>query len=152
MVPIDKAEKRLRPVSKMPTLRRLLMDILPGEPGNLPKDYKERAEQTGSKLKSGKIKRWIEVVRDLTCLKDQRPLCQTDRRGLDRAIHLLTTELALVQEIDPEKAERHLASLVQHRHEFKDRQTDTQGWWQTLKQRVLGPFTDGKTRTTADAS
>lgn len=49
MVPIDEAEQCLRPVSKMTTLRRLLMDILAGEPGNLPKDYKERAEQTGNK-------------------------------------------------------------------------------------------------------
>jgi CarD family transcriptional regulator len=152
MVPTDKADKRLRPPSKVTTLRHLLMDLLAGEPGSLPRDYKERAEQTGSKLKSGKVKKWIEVVRDLTYLKDQRPLGQTDRRGLNQAMHLLTTELALVQGIDPEKAEIHLASIIQCRHEPKDQQTDTQGWLQTLRQRVMGPFTDGKTRTRADAS
>jgi CarD family transcriptional regulator len=152
MVPTDKAEKRLRPPSQVTTLRHLLMDILTGEPGNLPKDYKERAEQTGSKLKSGKTRKWIEVVRDLTYLKEQRPLGQTDRRGLNQAMHLLTTELALVQGIEPEKAESHLASLVQHRHEFKDQQADTSGWLQTLRQRVMRPFTDGKTQATADAS
>jgi CarD family transcriptional regulator len=144
MVPTDKAEKHLRPPSKIITLRHLLIDTLTGEPTNLPKDYKQRAEQTGSKLKSGKIKKWIEVVRDLTYLKEQRPLGQNDRRGLNQAFHLLTTELALVQEIDPEKAERHLASLVQHRHELKDQQADSQGWLQKLRQRVMGPFTDGR--------
>jgi CarD family transcriptional regulator len=152
MVPTDKAEKRLRPPSQVTTLRHLLMDILTGEPGNLPKDYKERAEQIGSKLKSGKTRKWIEVVRDLTYLKEQRPLGQTDRRGLNQAMHLLTTELALVQGVEPEKAESYLASLVQHRHEFKDQQADTSGWLQTLRQRVMRPFTDGKTQATADAS
>lgn len=152
MVPTNKAEKCLRTVSKTTTLRHLLMDILAGEPGNLPKDYKERAEQTGSKLKSGKTKRWVEVVRDLTYLKEQRPLGQTDRQGLNQAMHLLANELALAQGIDPENAESHLASMIQRRHEFKDQQTGTQGWLQTLRQRVMGPFTDGKTQTTADAS
>jgi CarD family transcriptional regulator len=152
MVPTDNAEKHLRPPSKMTTLRHLLMDILTREPSNLPKDYKERAEQIRSKLKSGKTKKWIEVVRDLTYLKEQRPLGQTDRRGLNQAMHLLTTELALVQGIEPEKAESHLTSIVQHRHEFKDQQADTSGWLQTLRQRVMRPFTDGKTQATADAS
>jgi RNA polymerase-interacting CarD/CdnL/TRCF family regulator len=118
MVPIDQAEKYLRPVSKVTTLGRLLMDILAGEPADLPKDYRKRAEQTGNKLKSGKIKKWIEVVRDLAYLKEQRPLGQTDRRGLNRAIHLLAAELALAQGIDQEKAEIHLASIVAHRHEL----------------------------------
>jgi CarD family transcriptional regulator len=152
MVPANKADKRLRPPSEVTTLRHLLMDILAGEPGNLSKDYKERAEQIGSKLKSGKTKKWIEVVRDLTYLKEQRPLGQTDRRGLNQAMHLLTTELALVQGIDPEKAESHLTSIVQHRHEFKDQQADTSGWLQTLRQKVMRPFTDDKTQATADAS
>ena len=150
MVPIDKAGKCLRPVSKMTTLRRLLMDILPGEPGNLPKDYKQRAEQTGSKLKSGKVERWIEVVRDLTCLKEQRPLGQTDRRGLNRAMHLLAAELALAQGIDQEKAEVLLMSIVAYRHEFKDQQAVTSGWLQTLRQKVTESFTKGETQATAD--
>jgi CarD family transcriptional regulator len=151
MVPIDKAEKCLRPVSKMTTLRRLLMDILAGEPGNLPKDYKKRAEQTGNKLKSGKIRKWIEVVRDLTYLREQRPLGQTDRRGLNRAIHLLAAELALAQGIDQEKAEIFLTSIVAHRHELKDQQAGTPGWLQTIRQRVMAPFTKGETQATAGA-
>ncbi len=151
MVPIDEAEQCLRPVSKMPTLRRLLTDILAGEPGNLPKDYKARAEQTGDKLKSGKIKKWIEVVRDLTYLKEQRPLGQTDRQGLNRAIHLLAAELALAQGMDREKAELFLASIVAHRHELKEQPASTSGWLQTIRQRVMKPFTKGETQAVASA-
>ena len=150
MVPIDKAEQCLRPVSKMTTLRSLLIDTLAGEPGNLPKDYKQRAEQTGSKLKSGKIEKWIEVVRDLTYLKEQRPLGQTDRRGLNRAMALLAAELAVAQGIAHEKAEVLLMSIVTHQHEFKDQQAVTSGWLQTLRQKVTESFTKGKTQATAD--
>ena len=150
MVPIDRAEQCLRPVSKMTTLRRLLMSILAREPDNLSKDYKVRAEQTGSKLKSGKVERWIEVVRDLTYLKEQRPLGQTDRRGLNRAIHLLAAELALAQGIDQEKAEILLMSVVERRHELQDQQASTSGWLQTLRQRVMELFTKGDTEATTD--
>jgi CarD family transcriptional regulator len=149
MVPIDKAEQCLRPVSKMTTLRRLLMDILAGEPGNLPKDYKKRAEETGSKLKSGKIKKWIEVVRDLAYLREQHPLGQNDRRGLNRAMHLLTAELALAQGIEHKKAEILLMSIVENRHDLQEQQASTSGWLQTLTQRVTELFTRGETQTTA---
>jgi CarD family transcriptional regulator len=151
MVPIDEAEQCLRPVSKMTSLRRLLTDRLARQPNKLPKDYRERAEQTNNKLKSGKIKRWIEVVRDLTYLKEQRPLGQTDQRGLNRAIHLLAAELALAQGIDQEKAEILLTSIVAHRHELKDQQAGTSGWLQRIRQRVMEPFTKGKTQATVDA-
>jgi RNA polymerase-interacting CarD/CdnL/TRCF family regulator len=82
MVPTDEAEQRLRPVSKMTILRHLLTDILAGQPAKLPQNYKKRAKQINDKLKSGKIKRWIEVIRDLNHLKEQRPLCKTDKRRL----------------------------------------------------------------------
>jgi len=149
MVPIDEAEQCLRPVSKMITLRHLLVDKLAKPPSELPKDYKERAEQIGNKLKSGETKKWIEVVRDLTHLKEQRSLCQTDRRGLDRAMHLLTGELALAQEVDQKKAEVLLISIVERQHELKDQQAGTSGWLQTLRQRVMEPFTKGDTQATA---
>ncbi len=150
MVPIDKAEQCLRPVSKMTTLRRLLMDRLAGQPSQLPKDYRERAEQIENKLKSGEAKKWIEVVRDLTHRREQGQKSKIDRRLLDRTMDLLAGEFALVQGIDPEKAEIHLASVVQCRHEFEDQQAGTSGWLRMLKQRVMEPFTKGETQATAD--
>jgi len=152
MVPIDEAEQCLRPVSKMTTLRRLLMDKLARQPSELPKDYKERTEQIGNKLKSGETKKWIEVVRDLTHLREQRTLCQTDRRRLNQAMHLLVGELALAQGIDQKKAEILLMSIVERRHELQDQQAGTSGWLQTLRQRVTGPFTKGETQATVDPS
>jgi len=150
MVPTDKADQRLRPVSKMTTLRHLLTDILTGQPNKLPKDYRERAEQIENKLKSGETKKWIEVVRDLTHRREQGQKSKIDQRLLERTMHLLAGELALAQGIDPEKAETHLASVVQHRHELKDQQASTSGWLQTLRQRVTESFTTAETQATAD--
>ena len=150
MVPTDKAGQRLRPVSKMTALRRLLMDKLAKPPRQLPKDYRERAEQIENKLKSGETKKWIEVVRDLTHRREQGQKSKIDQRLLERTMHLLAGELALAQGIDPEKAEIHLASVVERRHELKEQQADTSGWLQTLRQRVMEPFTKGNTKATAD--
>jgi CarD family transcriptional regulator len=153
MVPTDKAEQRLRPVSKMTTLRHLLTDTLTGQPNKLPKDYKERREQINKKLKSGEIRKWIEVVRDLTHRREQGRKSKIDRRLLKRAMHLLTAELALARGIDPEKAESRLAFIVEHPNEFKDQQVGT-GWLRTLVQlvqRMMRPFTESETQATADA-
>jgi len=150
MVPTGKAEKRLRTISKMTALRRLLTDKLAEQPNPLPKDYKERTEQVNNRLKSGEIQEWIEVVRDLTHRGDQGYKSKVDQRLLERAMHLLATEFAMAQGIDPEKAEKHLASIVQRRHEFKSQRTDTPGWLQTLRQKVMMPFTRHETPVTAD--
>ena len=152
MVPINTAEQCLRPVSKMTTLRRLLVDRLAKPPSELPKDYRERAEQIENKLKSGETKKWMEVVRDLTHRREQGRRSQVDRRLLDRTMHLLAGEFALAQGIDPEKAEIHLASVVQRRREFKEQQAGPSGWLQTLRQRVMEPFTKGETQAMTDAN
>jgi len=150
MVPTNEAGQRLRPVSKMTTLRRLLTDILTGQPNKLPKDYKKRAEQINVKLKSGKTKRWIEVVRDLTHRREQGRKSKVDKRLLERAMHLLVGELAMAQGIDHEKAESRLAFIVEHPHEFQDQQAGT-GWLRTLVQRITRPFTESETQGQVDA-
>jgi RNA polymerase-interacting CarD/CdnL/TRCF family regulator len=150
MVPADKAGQCLRPVSKMVALRRLLTDTLTGQPNKLPKDYRERAEQIENKLKSGETKKWIEVVRDLTYRQEQGCKSKVDQRLLDRTMHLLAGEFALAQGIDPEKAEDHLASVVQCHHELQDQQASTSGRLQTLRRRVMELFTGGETQATTD--
>jgi CarD family transcriptional regulator len=149
MVPTNDAGQRLRPVSEVATLRRLLTDILTGQPNKLPKDYKKRAEQINIKLKSGKTKKWIEVIRDLNHRKEQGRKSKVDKRLLERAMHLLVGELAMAQGIDHEKAESRLAFIVEHPHEFQDQQADTLGWLQTLGQKLMKPFTKGETQATA---
>ena len=150
MVPTDRAEQRLRPVSKITALRRLLVERMACQPSNLPQDYKKRAEQIRDKLKSGRVKKWIEVARDLMHRDEQKPLSPGDQKLLDRAVDLLSGELALAQGIEPEKAKCRLESILQRQHEFGDRRVETKGWLQTLSEKVLRPFAKWGTKATTD--
>jgi CarD family transcriptional regulator len=114
MVPTAKAEQNLRPVSQKTTLHHLLMQELADKPDELPADHKERAERIRGKLISGETRKWIQVVRNLTCRKQQGSLSSVDQKLLDRAIHLLAEEFALAQGIEQEKAKSRLLSIVKH--------------------------------------
>lgn len=140
MLPTDQAEERLRPACKRVTLRRLLTSELTGEPGELPGDYKKRQEHLKDKIKSGETKKWIEVVRDLRYRGEQDQLSSADRQLLDRAMDLLSGELALAEGIPLEEAEPGLKSMIERRHELADHQVESSGWWRTLGQKVRDPF------------
>jgi len=139
MVPSDRAEQRLRPACTRIALRRLLTVELAGEPGKLPQDYKERAKHIEDKLKSGETKEWVKVVRDLTFRDEQSSLSMGDRQLLDRAIDLLSGELALAQGIDQEEAMFRLKSVAQRRDELAD-SPENFDWLRTLGQKVMEPF------------
>jgi CarD family transcriptional regulator len=139
MVPSDKAEQRLRPVCRRTALRRLLTVELAGKSRELPQDYKERAKHIESKLKSGETKEWVEVVRDLTYRDEQGSLSTGDRQLLDRAIDLLSGELALAQGIDQEEAMFRLKSVAQRRGELAD-SLENFDWLRALGQKVVEPF------------
>jgi CarD family transcriptional regulator len=141
MVPADKAEARLRPVSKRTTLRHLLTGELAGEPEELPQDYKERTKQIEGKLKSGEIKEWIEIVRDLTYREEKGSLSSADQQLLERAMDLLSGEVALIQGIAQEEAKSRLVSIVQRRDESDDHQAENTSWWQVLGQKMVESFT-----------
>ena len=54
------------------------------------------------KLKSGSIFELAEVVRNMTRRDQQRGLSTTEKKMLDNARQLLVSELALVEELDPQ--------------------------------------------------
>ena len=140
MIPTDRAKESLRPVSERTTLRRLLTSELAGEPEELSGDYKERQKHLIDKLKSGETIEWIEIVRDLTFQSEQGHLSLGDRKLLDRAMGLLSGELALAQGVPLEEAEPRLKSMVERRHELADHQSESSSWWRTLGQKEREPF------------
>jgi CarD family transcriptional regulator len=143
MVPTEQAEERLRPAYKRATLRRLLTNELTSEPQELDKDYKIRQKHLEGKLKSGETQEWIEVVRDLAYRAEQNSLSTGDRQLLDRAMDLLSGELALAQGIPLTEAGPRLKSMVERRHDVADHQVESAGWWQ----RVMESFTTGSVDT-----
>ncbi len=136
MVPIEKAEERLRPVSKKATLRNLLADDLIRQPDELPKDYKERTRQLEGKIKTGETKEWLEVIRDLTHREEQKTLSSADRQLLDRALELLSGELALVQGIEQEEAKKRLTAILQEPDQPAEQPVESLKWWQALGQKI----------------
>jgi CarD family transcriptional regulator len=140
MVPTDQAEERLRPACKRAALRRLLISELTSEPEELPGDYKMRQKYLENKLKSGETQGWIEVVRDLTFQGEQKPLSQGDQKLLDRAMDLLSGELALAQGISVVEAKPRLESIIRRQHKLVEHQDESASWWQTLGKRVIDPF------------
>jgi len=140
MVPVNQAEERLRPACERTELQHLLMSELSSEPEALPQDYKQRTKHLESKIKSGQVKKWIGVVRDLMHRDEQRSLSEGDQKLLDRAMDLLSGELALAQGISQAEAMPRLRSMIQHRHELADHPTENTKWWRTLGQKVTGPF------------
>ena len=147
MVPTDQAGERLRPACERAKLHHLLTSELPGEPQEMPGDYRDRQKYVEEKLKSGETKAWIEVIRDLTDRAEQNSLSSADQRLLDRAVDLVSGELALAQGIPQQEAMPRLKSMVEHRHQLVDRPVESPGWWQTLGQRVIEPFTRGSMHT-----
>jgi CarD family transcriptional regulator len=148
MVPAEQAEERLRRACERATLRHLLTSELAGEPEELPGDYKTRQKHLNEKLKSGETKEWIEVVRDLTYRAEQDSISTGDRKLLDRAVDLLSGELALAQGIPLKEAEPRLKSLIQRRHELADHRVENSGWRQPLGQRMAELFTRSSAGTT----
>jgi CarD family transcriptional regulator len=140
MVPTDQAEERLRPACKRVALRRLLISELTSEPEELPGDYKTRQKQLENKLKSGETQGWIEVVRDLTFQGEQKPLSRGDQKLLDRAMDLLSGELALAQGISIVEAKPRLESIIYGQHKLVEHQDESASWWQALGKRVIDPF------------
>jgi len=112
MIPTDQAELCLRSVSPRAELASLLTDYLPSKPESLPKDYQDRNRFVEGKLKSGEAKMWIEIIRDMAYYKEQKSLSLSDRRLLERAMNLLTEELALARGTELEEAKTHLISIV----------------------------------------
>lgn len=141
MVPQERAEQRLRPACKRTTLQRLLTNELASEPQQLPPDYKKRQQYIEEKLKSGETKEWIEVVRDLTYQDEQKSLSQGDQQLLDRAMDLLSGEIALAQGVEQGETKTHLESVIQHQRKLADQRSESSNWRQMVGRKVMESFT-----------
>ena len=95
-VPVRKAgEIGIRLAMSQSRFPRVL-GLLRSRPHLLPKDYKERQEQIGAKLKTGRVMQLARVVRDLTWHRKLAHLTKTDTDCLKQGRELLAAEMALV--------------------------------------------------------
>ena len=88
------------PQSRFPEL----LQTLGSSPRRLPDDHKERQEQIGARLRSGRVMQLARVVRDLTWHRDRAHLTRRDTDFLKVGQELLAAELALVSGDDVSEA------------------------------------------------
>ena len=73
-----------------------VLAVLGGKPRPLPLNFRERQEQMGSKLRTGRVTQLIRVVRDLTWHSKHARLTNVDGVYLKQGIDQLAAEIALV--------------------------------------------------------
>lgn len=103
LVPVNgKQDAGLRPIVSRKTADQvftLLAEDATEEQGNWNRRYRSNLE----KLKSGDIFELAAVVRNMTKRDQEKGLSTTEKKMLENARQLLVSELALVEEILPEK-------------------------------------------------
>jgi len=95
-MPVGKADEvGMRPAMSQSRFPRVL-SMLRGRPRPLPEDYRERQEQIGAQLKTGRVMQLARVVRDLSWHRERAHLTKVDFDHLRQGRDLLAAEMALV--------------------------------------------------------
>jgi len=89
-----------------------VLDILQGEPDQLPDDHRVRQEQVWDKLKTNEPVQVAETVRDLMWHQQQAHLTKKDTEYLDRARKMLAAEMALVNSSEVAEANRTIETIM----------------------------------------
>lgn len=96
------------PPSKLPKVLKKLRS----KPRNLPDDFKERQEQIGEQLQSGRVMQVAGVVRDLSWHRDRAHLTKRDTDLLKQGQDMLAAEMALVSGSDISETSDLIAATV----------------------------------------
>jgi RNA polymerase-interacting CarD/CdnL/TRCF family regulator len=103
-LPVDsEQEMDLRDLASAAKMRRA-MRVLSEEPGELPRDYRERRAFISSAMEEGTVLALAKVVRDLVGLKSRKTMSTLESTWLTNAKRRLAGELALVVGIDLNQA------------------------------------------------
>jgi CarD family transcriptional regulator len=95
-VPVRKADEIGMRLAMSESRFPRVLGTLRSSPHLLPSDYRERQEQIGAQLKTGRVMQLARVVRDLTWHRKLAHLTKTDTDYLKLGRDLLAAEMALV--------------------------------------------------------
>ncbi|HEY7334562.1 MAG TPA: CarD family transcriptional regulator [Bryobacteraceae bacterium] len=94
MVPFSHvSELRLRKVTRNGELARVLSFLSEGRCRRY-QDWKDRFKENSEKMRDGSLLAVAEVLKGLLILQSQKPLSFREKKMLDRARHMLATELS----------------------------------------------------------
>jgi RNA polymerase-interacting CarD/CdnL/TRCF family regulator len=88
------------------------MRILSEQPGDLPRDYRERRAFISSSLEKGTVRALARVIRDLVGLKSRKTMSTLESTWLTNAKRRLAGELALVADIDLNQAMQRIETAL----------------------------------------
>ena len=95
MVPFSHAEcVGLRKVTKNGEVARVLIFLSSGK-SRCCQDWKNRFRENSEKMRSGSLLEVAEVFKTLLSLQAEKPLSFREKKMLDRARHMLVTELSI---------------------------------------------------------
>jgi CarD family transcriptional regulator len=104
MVPVSQArEIGLRKVTRNGELARVLCFLAQGV-CHCSRDWKSRFKENSEKMRSGGLLEMAEVLKSLLVLQQEKPLSFREKRMLDRARHMLVSELSISRGLRPEEA------------------------------------------------
>ena len=95
MVPFSHVgELRLRKVTRNGELARVLSFLSEGRCRRYP-DWKDRFKENSEKMRDGSLLAVAEVLKSLLILQAQKPLSFREKKMLDRARHMLVSEISI---------------------------------------------------------
>lgn len=103
MVPFSHVrEVGLRKVTRNAEIARVLLFLAEGQPRMHP-DWKVRFKENSEKMQEGSLLAITEVFKGLAMIQAQKPLSFREKKMLDRARHMLVTEVSISRSVkDPE--------------------------------------------------
>lgn len=110
MVPVEGAERILRPVSSPSTVDKALKAIQ--QPSMVDVEQGRWHQWLQATLRTGRMLAAAEVICRLRARRQRKSLSFTDQQTLERATTFLASELALVKDIPFEQAEHQVERLV----------------------------------------
>ena len=104
MVPFSHVENvGLRKVTKTNEISKVLMFLSTGKPKSC-QDWKDRFKENSDKMRVGSILETAEVLKCLLIIQKDKPLSFREKKMLDRARHMVLTEVATARCVSEDAA------------------------------------------------
>jgi CarD family transcriptional regulator len=99
MVPFSHVENvGLRKVTKNAEIGRMLLFLATEKPKSC-QDWKDRFKENSDKMRFGNLLETAEVLKCLLIIQKTKPLSFREKKMLDRARHMLVTEVAIARSV-----------------------------------------------------
>lgn len=103
MIPVDKmTDAPIRPITNIKALKHL-MELFAQDQTEPISSWKERYQKNITKLKSGDLEDYVEVVRDLHHMKEEKALNKSEKEMFTQAYKIMISEMKLIEGITPQQ-------------------------------------------------